>query len=103
MITMGSPYFVWINTNEMISSWYLLGAVCVTPPTDLVRQQRLDEGPEPAGPAESTSVSHATLHTARRIVQCSSGNKGAQNPPDQAWTTWCVARSSTGACRNRSA
>jgi hypothetical protein len=32
MITMGSPYFVWINTNEIISSWYLLGAVCVTPP-----------------------------------------------------------------------
>jgi hypothetical protein len=32
MITMGSPYFVWINTNEMISSWYLLGAVCVAPP-----------------------------------------------------------------------
>jgi hypothetical protein len=32
MITMGSPYFEWINTNEIISSWYLLGAVCVTPP-----------------------------------------------------------------------
>jgi hypothetical protein len=32
MITMGSPYFVWINANEIISSWYLLGAVCVTPP-----------------------------------------------------------------------
>jgi hypothetical protein len=32
MITMGSPYFVWINTNEIIASWYLLGAVCVTPP-----------------------------------------------------------------------
>ena len=32
MITMGSPYFVWINTNEIISSWYLLGAVCVPPP-----------------------------------------------------------------------
>jgi hypothetical protein len=31
MITMGSPYFVWINTNEIISSWYLLDAVCVTP------------------------------------------------------------------------
>jgi hypothetical protein len=31
MITMGSPYFVWINTNEIISSWYLLGAVCVAP------------------------------------------------------------------------
>jgi hypothetical protein len=32
MITMGSPYFVWINTNEIVSSWYLLDAVCVTPP-----------------------------------------------------------------------
>jgi hypothetical protein len=32
MITMGSPYFVWINANEIISSWYLLGAVCVAPP-----------------------------------------------------------------------
>jgi hypothetical protein len=32
MITTGSPYFVWINANEIISSWYLLGAVCVTPP-----------------------------------------------------------------------
>jgi hypothetical protein len=32
MLTMGSPYFVWINANEIISSWYLLGAVCVTPP-----------------------------------------------------------------------
>jgi hypothetical protein len=35
MITIGSPYFVWINTNEIISSfepWYLLGAVC-DPPT----------------------------------------------------------------------
>jgi hypothetical protein len=32
MITMGSPDFVWINANEIISSWYLLGAVCVAPP-----------------------------------------------------------------------
>jgi hypothetical protein len=31
MITMGSPYFVLINANETISSWYLLGAVCVAP------------------------------------------------------------------------
>jgi hypothetical protein len=31
MITMGSPYFVWINTNDIISSRYLLGAVCVPP------------------------------------------------------------------------
>ena len=31
MITMGSLYFVWINTNKIISSWYLLDAVCVTP------------------------------------------------------------------------
>jgi hypothetical protein len=27
--TLGSPYFVWINTNAIISSWYLLDAVCV--------------------------------------------------------------------------
>jgi hypothetical protein len=33
MITMGSPYFVWINTNEIISPWYLLGAVCVACPS----------------------------------------------------------------------
>jgi hypothetical protein len=32
MIAMGSPYFVWINANEIISSWYLRGAVCVTSP-----------------------------------------------------------------------
>jgi hypothetical protein len=32
MITMGSPYFVWINANEIVSSWYLRGAVCVAPP-----------------------------------------------------------------------
>jgi hypothetical protein len=32
MITMGSPDLVWINANEIISSWYLLDAVCVTPP-----------------------------------------------------------------------
>jgi hypothetical protein len=32
MINMGSPYFVWINANGIISSWYLLGAVCVAPP-----------------------------------------------------------------------
>ena len=31
VITMGSPDFVWINTNEIISSWYLLGAACVAP------------------------------------------------------------------------
>jgi hypothetical protein len=34
---MGSPYFVWISTNEIISSWYLLGAVCVAPPPRLKR------------------------------------------------------------------
>jgi hypothetical protein len=38
MITMGSPYFVWINTNEIISSWYSLGAVCVNPPSTRLRQ-----------------------------------------------------------------
>ena len=32
MTTMGSPYFVWKNTNEISSPWYLLDAVCVTPP-----------------------------------------------------------------------
>jgi hypothetical protein len=32
MITMGSPYFVWINTNEILSLWYLLGVACVGPP-----------------------------------------------------------------------
>jgi hypothetical protein len=32
MITMGSPYVVWINTNRIVSSWYLRGAGCVTPP-----------------------------------------------------------------------
>jgi hypothetical protein len=39
MITMGSPYFVWINTNEIISSWYLLDAVCVTPPTQVLEAE----------------------------------------------------------------
>jgi hypothetical protein len=29
----GLSVFVWINANEIISSWYLLGAVCVAPPT----------------------------------------------------------------------
>jgi hypothetical protein len=37
MITMGSSYFVWINANEIISSWYLLGAVCVAPPRWLLQ------------------------------------------------------------------
>jgi hypothetical protein len=37
MITMGSPYFAWINANEIISPWYLLGAVCVTPPENTSR------------------------------------------------------------------
>jgi hypothetical protein len=32
MITMGSPYFVWKNANEIISSWFLFGAGCVAPP-----------------------------------------------------------------------
>jgi hypothetical protein len=41
MITMGSPYFVLINANEMISSWYLLGAGCVTPPPPTADQVRL--------------------------------------------------------------
>ena len=40
MITMGSSYFVWINTNEIISSWYLLDAVCVTPPAMSTGSQR---------------------------------------------------------------
>ena len=40
MITMGSPYFVWINNNDIISSWYLLDAVCVTPPLQGVRIAR---------------------------------------------------------------
>jgi hypothetical protein len=43
MIATGSPDFVWINTNEIISSWYLLGAVCVSPPTGL-RIQGFDDG-----------------------------------------------------------
>jgi hypothetical protein len=37
---MGSPYFVWINANEIISAWYLLGAVCVTPPLRYIKKQR---------------------------------------------------------------
>ena len=36
MITMGYPDFVWINANEIISSWYLLGAACVPPPAQVV-------------------------------------------------------------------
>jgi hypothetical protein len=32
MITMGSPYFVWKNAYEIISSLCLLGAVCAPPP-----------------------------------------------------------------------
>ena len=40
MITMGSPYFVWKNTNEIILSWYLLDAVCVTPPGRVEKQAR---------------------------------------------------------------
>jgi hypothetical protein len=35
---MGSPYFVWINANEIISSWYLLDAVCVNPPAGTARK-----------------------------------------------------------------
>ena len=40
IITMGSPYFVWRNTNEIISSWYFLGAGCVTPPARTGRTSR---------------------------------------------------------------
>jgi hypothetical protein len=47
MITMGSPDFVWINTNEIISSWYLLGAVCVTPQVRAHREQHRTLGQEP--------------------------------------------------------
>jgi hypothetical protein len=49
MITMGSPYCVWINTNELISSWYLLGAVCVAPPAHRAQdglRRRVADGPE---------------------------------------------------------
>ena len=45
MIAMGSPYFVWLNTNEIISSGYLLDAVCVTPPGGVVA----GEPPPPGG------------------------------------------------------
>jgi hypothetical protein len=41
MITMGSPYFVWINANEIISSWYLLCAVCVTAPPPRAAEHEL--------------------------------------------------------------
>jgi hypothetical protein len=40
---MGSPYFVWINANEKISSWCLLGAVCVTPPAQVKRGMAWDD------------------------------------------------------------
>jgi hypothetical protein len=41
---MGSPDFVWINNNEIVSSWYLLRAVCVTPPGQvLAAMAALDE------------------------------------------------------------
>jgi hypothetical protein len=32
MITMGSPYFVWKNTNEIILLRFLRDSVCVAPP-----------------------------------------------------------------------
>jgi hypothetical protein len=38
MITMGSPYFVWISADEIISSWYLLGAACVPHPPPLLNR-----------------------------------------------------------------
>jgi hypothetical protein len=40
MVTIDPPDFVWINTNEIISSWYLLDAVCVVPPRPAVHQAR---------------------------------------------------------------
>jgi hypothetical protein len=56
MITMGSPYFVWINTNGIISSWYLLGAGCVAPPKVLGRRKHLLQQQSIGGHLEAMGV-----------------------------------------------
>ena len=54
---MGSLHCVWIHTNEMISAWYLLGAVCVTPPhlEAVVPQHLLEHGAVLLDGRQSTS------------------------------------------------
>jgi hypothetical protein len=51
LITMGAPYFVWTNANEIISSWYVLGAGCVAPPPPANPQAHAAAvgGPRPPG------------------------------------------------------
>jgi hypothetical protein len=54
MITMGYPDFVWINANEIISSWYLLGAVCVAPPCQTVMSKLFVTRTAPSSAVAST-------------------------------------------------
>jgi hypothetical protein len=63
MITMDSPYFVWINANEIISSWYLLGAVCVAPPV-IVRAGRAGEHRHARGRADRRDAVAVVEHDA---------------------------------------
>jgi hypothetical protein len=52
MITMGSPYFVLINANEIIPSWYLLGAVLCGPPRQVTERRLADHaGGSPLSPS----------------------------------------------------
>jgi hypothetical protein len=76
---MDPPYFVWINTNEIFSSWYLLGAVCVPPPCPAIRFGKTMHGVDwregdevlllelaVADHAGDSSLKHRTQHTILR-------------------------------------
>jgi hypothetical protein len=67
MITMGSPYFVRINANEIIPSWYLLGAVCVWPRPPLKMPSRKRRAHRAAHLADVAGVVLGALH--RRVLQ----------------------------------
>ena len=72
MITMGSPYFVWINANEIISLWYLLGAVCVTPPAQV--------DPALSGPDPRVRTNAFPRHLQQELEQLHAKVGGQQRP-----------------------
>jgi hypothetical protein len=70
MITMGSPDFVWINANAIISSWYLLGAVCVAPPTRGYTRSLVEDEPCRPPPGAAAHSSSSQLQSGRPPRTC---------------------------------